>query len=200
MRSGCVGRLSEAAGFVDDDRLGACERPGRRHESAGLGHRLEVQHDRIRRGIFGEVVDQVAHFDVERVADRDEIGEADVLGQRPVEDRRAERSALGDEGGAAELGHGRSEAGVEPAAGNQHAQAVRADDPHGGKLGGLRAEVRLESLAGRAHFAESGGENDDAGDVRTRRTRGPKSAPSARAWRSRPSPAAAADRAPTHRR
>ena len=151
--------LLVAPGLEDDHRLEAGRRSRRRHELAGVGHRLDVQEDGRGRGVQGQVVEQVAEVDVGHVADRDQVGEADVAGGGPVEDAREDGAGLGDEGELAGLGAEVGEGGVEAAARHHDAKAVRADDAQ--QVRPRRVEHRLAQglAAGDGALAEAGGDD-----------------------------------------
>ncbi len=86
VRDGRLGRRGEPPRLVDDDRLAARKRARRRHELARLGDVLDVEEDRVRLRVLAEIVDQVAEVYVEHVAERDDVREADLLRERPVDD------------------------------------------------------------------------------------------------------------------
>ena len=66
-------------------------------------------------GVFvvAEIVDQVAELDIDRVADRYEMREADLPLDRPVEHRGTQRARLRDEGDIARLGHAGGETDIQ---------------------------------------------------------------------------------------
>ena len=130
VRGGGHGRAGAAARLHDDDRLGLGEVARGAHELARVGQRFDVEDDRVGLRVGAEVVDQVAEVDVAHRADTDEGREADLVGGRPVEDRRAQGAGLADEADAPGLGHDVRERRVEVLAGADVAEAVGADEPH----------------------------------------------------------------------
>ena len=76
-RAGVGGRgargLNMAAGLHHDHRLHARGGAGRRHELAHVGDRLDVHQDRPGLAVEGEIIEEIAEIDIERVADRDRV-------------------------------------------------------------------------------------------------------------------------------
>jgi hypothetical protein len=181
VRGGRLGRFVESTRLERHDRLGSSERPGSRHEPAGLADRFDVKDDRL--GIRGraEEIDQVAHVHVEHVAHRNEVREANALFHRPVEHGRAQRAGLGDESDVALGGHGGGKAGVQTDARHDHPQAVRPHDPHALELPLLLDDHPLQLPTLLADFTKSGRDDyhtpgaclaaasDDPGNRRSRR-------------------------------
>ncbi len=157
--------LGEASGLVGDDGLHAGEGPGGGHELPGVRDGLDIKKDGLGRLVLAEVIDEVAEIDVDHVAGRDEVREAELLLGRPVEDRRAERPGLRDEGDVAGPGHGPGEAGVEGQAGGDDAEAVGAEDPQAIEPAGFREDGVLEGPPGRPGLAEPGRDDDQAADA-----------------------------------
>ncbi len=112
-------------------------------------------------GIVAQIVNEVAPVHIQHGADGDEVTEADVLLQAPVQDGGAERAALADEADVAAAGDGGGEGGVKAGYGAHHAQAVRADDAHIAAAGMLE-DLALELGAFRTGFLEAGGDDDGA--------------------------------------
>ena len=61
----------------DQNRLIARRGTAGRHELAAVGDRFDVEQDRPRLGIAGQIVDDVPEIDVELVAQRKEVRKAD---------------------------------------------------------------------------------------------------------------------------
>ena len=88
-------RLDAAAGATgldDDHRLVARRRARRRHELARRLDRFDVEQDRPRVGVAGEMIEQVAEVDVGALAHRDQRREADPARLGPVEHGGDERT------------------------------------------------------------------------------------------------------------
>jgi len=164
VRGGDRGRRREAPGLEGEDRLGAGEGACGGHERPRPADRLDVEQDRAGLLVLAEVVDEIAEADVEGVAERDEVGEADTLVARPVEHRGAERSGLREEGDLAVARHRGAEAGVEVAARDDHPEAVRPEDPHPGEAGVRGAHLLFERPPRLARLAKAGGHHDQAED------------------------------------
>ncbi|MCI1747090.1 MAG: hypothetical protein LKI24_02660 [Acidipropionibacterium sp.] len=114
--------------------------------------------------VIDQVVEDGGQLDVGGVSEGDQFGEADPLADRPFDDRCGERAGLGDQGDASRDRHVGGEGGVEPAAGDLEAQAVRADQAHP-RLPADLDDAVLHGPALGADLAESGGHADDALDA-----------------------------------
>ena len=156
---------ARAAALDDDDRFGLREVAGGAHELAGVGDGLDVEDDAGRVGVGAEVVDEVAEVDVGHGADADEGAEADLVGGRPVEDRRAEGARLTEEGDAPRRRDHVGEGRVEAARRADVAEAVGAEHAHAVGLGD-GAHFLLELLAGFAGLSEAGTHDHGAADPR----------------------------------
>ena len=123
-----------------------------------VADRFHVDDDAVGARIVAEVVDQVAPVHVEHRADGDEGAEADVLAQAPVQHRRAQGSALAEEGDVARPRNAVRKGRVKPLTGIHHAQAVGADHAHlaANDLG----DLPLQLLAVLAVLLEAGGDDD----------------------------------------
>ncbi|GAB1459374.1 hypothetical protein MASR2M50_11480 [Thauera sp.] len=122
--------VGRAPGLDCDHRLVACGGARGRHEGAAILDGFDVEQDRARTRVGGEEVEHLAEADVQAVAERDEVREADLLAQRPVEHHGAYRVALRDE---AELARARGdlrERRVETEPGHQDAQRAAAEQAH----------------------------------------------------------------------
>ena len=99
-----------------------------RHELAGVRDRLDVQQDRRRAGIGAETVEQIAEVDVDRVAERDEVREADALLARAIEQCTCQGAGLRHEGERAGQGIGVRKARIESDPRGKQPEAVRAEE------------------------------------------------------------------------
>ena len=111
--------------------------------------------------VLREVVDEVPEVDIEHVADGDDLGEADLLGGRPVDDRGRERSRLRGEGDVAIDRHRLGEAGVEPEARHDEPETVGPQQPHPLMARQLLADEPLELGSLGTGFPEAGREDRD---------------------------------------
>ena len=127
----------EATDFEGNDRFVSRHLAGDLHKLSSIRNAFHIQHDDARVLILREHGQHVRLVDIRLIAEADELREAETLVARPVNDRRAERTRLGDETNAALRGHGRLEKGcVEgemridcaDAVGTQQPHAVRACD------------------------------------------------------------------------
>ncbi len=122
--------VGRASGLDRDHRFVARGGARGRHEGAAILDGFDVEQDRARARVGGEEVEHLAEADVQAVAERDEVREADLLAQRPVEHHGADRVALGDEaelaGARGDLREGR----VEPESGYQDAQRAATEQAH----------------------------------------------------------------------
>ena len=96
-----LGAGRAAARLDDDDRLGSRGASRGRHELRRVGDRLHVQQDGAALRVAGQVVEQIAEIDVGHIAERDDVGEADVAAARPIDDARDQGSRLREEGDVA---------------------------------------------------------------------------------------------------
>ncbi len=149
-----------AAGLDDDHRLGARGDAGGAHELARLGDRFDIQQDRARRGIQRQPVQHVAEVDIGHVAQRGDVGEAQVAPDRPVEHRRHQGAGLRDEGDVAGARRKVGETGVDADAWRQETQAIGSDDAQHVRPRGVQhrlAEIRPGAFLA---LAEPGGDHD----------------------------------------
>ncbi len=110
---------------------------------AAMGHEAE----RGRR-ILRQEFQKVAHIDVQRVAQGDHARKAQAVGGRPVQRGGGHRARLRHQRDPAGRGHGAREAGVDARGRRQHAQAVRADDPHQVRPGGVKKGLPTSRAGG----------------------------------------------------
>ena len=87
-----------ATDFDDNDGLGQRHFARGGEESARVADGFHVANNAPGMRVVAEIVDEIAPADIEHRANRDEAAEADVFLEAPVEDGRAERAALADEG------------------------------------------------------------------------------------------------------
>ncbi len=127
MRHRRFGALRMTSAFDDQHRLGARGGARRRHEFARVLDQLDVEQNRPRCPVHGEIIEQVGKIDVDAVADGDHRGEADATHRRPFHETGGDGAGLRDEREIAGARHRSGKAGVELDAWNQHAQAIRSD-------------------------------------------------------------------------
>ncbi len=111
-----------APGFQHQRRFAARRGARGRHELARIAQVLDVEQDRAGGAIAGEVVEHVAEVDVGRIAERDEMREADAARVRPVQHPGHQRARLRDEGDPARQRAAVGDAGVQAQAGRQQAR------------------------------------------------------------------------------
>jgi hypothetical protein len=140
-------------------RLAACRGAQRAHEAAGVLDAFDVEEDVFGARVRDHVVEHFAEVDVTFGAERDHIGEADLVGQRPVEDCRAQGAGLRDQADGAGVGAAMGKGQVELAAGAHDAEAVGADQAHA-VAAGVGQRRAFQRAAARPGFGESAG-NDD---------------------------------------
>ena len=124
---------------------------------------LDVEQDHLGVVVLVQVAQEIQLVHVGLVADGDELGEAEVAVGREVQDRRAQRAALRDEGDVAGPRHARGEAGVQAHVGQgvDHPQAVGADHAHP-RLAADGHHAVLDGAALGADLAEARRDDDDA--------------------------------------
>ncbi len=126
-----------AAALDQQDRFTRGHPAGDPGELARIAERLEIQGDHVGARVVLPVFEQVVAADVGLVADRDERGDL-----QPVQQRGGHGARLRHQRHPALDGSVRQEAGVQPGPGVDHAQAVRADEPHPGRTADLQ-QLRL---------------------------------------------------------
>ena len=128
-------------------------------ELARVPERLEVQEDDIGGLVVLPVLEQVVRRDVGLVADRDEAREPEPAPVRLLEQREAERAALGREADAAGGQRAPRERRVQTRAGRGDAEAVRPDQART-----VRAHEREQLVLARRSLGAGLGEpgRDDA--------------------------------------
>ncbi len=139
-----LGALWMAAGLDRDHGLGARAAPGRGHEFRRMRNALDIEKDRAAHDLAREVIQHVAQVHIRRVADGDDMAEANAFHCRPVEHRRCQRARLRHKRDIAAFCEGLREACIEVQIGHLYPQAVRADDAQ--KIG----PRRLAHLLGKA--------------------------------------------------
>ena len=154
-----------AAGLEQDDRLDARRRAQGAHEAAGVADAFDVHQDVVRAAVVDQVVEDLAEIDVGRHAQRDDRGEADLVGLGPVEHGRAHGARLRDEGKIARVGGDLGESGVEAEFRPDDAETVRTEDAHVVGTGDFE-HLALERGADVAGFGKAGGNDDDVAHAR----------------------------------
>jgi hypothetical protein len=148
--------------FADLDqqyRLAARRGAQRAHEAAGVLDAFDIEEDVLGTRVGDHVVEHFAEVDVAFGTEGNNIGEADLVGQRPVEDRGAKRAGLRYEADGAGVGAAVGKGQVELAAGTHDAQAVGADQAHAVAAGVFECRA-FQRAAAWSGFGESAG-NDD---------------------------------------
>ena len=121
---------TSAADFEHDDGLAQRDFTRGGQEAARIPHRLHVADDALRVGIVAEPVNQIPPTHIDHGADGDEAAEPHLLAQAPVQHRRAERSALAEEGDAAGARRVLAETRVEARMRHHETEAVRPEQAH----------------------------------------------------------------------
>ena len=110
-----------------EDRLRAGNAPGEAAEAARIAEGLDVHQHHIRAVVVLPPLEQVVRRDVGLVADRDEPRQAEAARLGRLEEREAERAALGGEADVAGRSRAGGEGGVQTRPGYRDAEAVRSD-------------------------------------------------------------------------
>jgi len=158
-RSG-LGSGAGGAGLDHDDGFFPADLGGLFDEVRTVDDVFDIPEDDRGMGIGAQVFEHVGFVDHGHVAEGDELGEADALSERPVEDGRAQGAGLGEEGDGALFGIAGGKRGVVVVVGAHEAQAVGTDhgdimrDAHLGEL-----LLQIEALF--ADFLEPGRNDDD---------------------------------------
>ena len=118
--------LRRSAALDDDDGLVACRRARGRHELARRLDRLDVEQDRARARVGGQIVEHVAKIHVGMLAERHEMRKPDALRVGPVQHGRHQRARLRHKGQFAGLGVDVREARVQADVRRQQADAIGA--------------------------------------------------------------------------
>ena len=110
--------------------------------------------------IEGEIVEEIAEIDIDHVADRNHMREAEAARRRPVDGGGHQRPGLADECKPAGQRREMSEACVDAFCRRNDPQAIRAENAHEVRFRGReRLSPKLGTL-GAATLAEAGGEDD----------------------------------------
>ncbi len=156
VRGGGAGSGGMPAGLHHHHRLDARRRAGGGEKALRVDDRLDIEQDRAGPAVERKMVEQVVEIDVGHIAERDDAGKADVAPVGPVDHRRDHGAGLGDEGEIAGQGRRRGEARIELHLRGEHAEAIRADQPHAARPRGLK-----RAFGERARpLAQAAGEND----------------------------------------
>ena len=157
VRGGRPLALRRSTALDDDDRLVPRRSPGGRHELAWRLDRFDVEQDRARRGVGGQVIEHVAEVHVGMLAQRDEMREPDALGVGPVQHRGHQGARLRHKGQLTRPGVDVRKACVQPGVRREQADAVGAQHPQQ-----MRARGRQHGLlvlgrqAGAQHHGGAG--------------------------------------------
>ena len=76
------------------------------------------------------MVDQVTPIDIQHGTNRDELTEANIFAQAPIQNGSTQRPALANKAYASAPRYGTCESGIQAGGRTHHAEAVRADDAH----------------------------------------------------------------------
>ena len=138
-----LGTRRAAAGFDDNHRLRSSGASRRRHELRRVGDRFHVQQDGATLRVARQVVEQIAKIGVSHIAERDDVGKADVAAARPIYNARDQGSRLREEGDVAGQRRKR-ETGIQTDAGQHETNAIRSLNAKGVWAG--RIQHRLFQL------------------------------------------------------
>ena len=116
-------------GFDRDHRLDARGGAGCRHELSWFGNGFEVHHDRPRGRISGKKVEPIASVHIGHVAERNDVGEADIVFAGPVYERGGDGAGLGQQRDVAGLSCHMGETRIQPQRRDHQADRIGADDP-----------------------------------------------------------------------
>jgi len=92
MRHRRLGAGGVASGFDNQHRFGARRSARRRHEFTRVLDRLDVEQNRARAAVKGEVIEQVGKIDIDAVADRDNRGETNAVQRGPFHESGRDRA------------------------------------------------------------------------------------------------------------
>jgi hypothetical protein len=132
-----------------------------------LADLLDIHQDGAGVTIEGEIVEQVAEVDIDRVADRGNCGEADPAMRRPFDRPGGDGARLRNQGERAGGRHPVGEAGIKMRAGHDQAEAVRSE--HAQAVGAGSGTHRLRKGAGA--MAKAGADHDGRSHPWLRRQR-----------------------------
>ena len=121
--------LQRTPRFQHDHGLRARRRAQRGHERARVADGLDVEQDAVGARIVHERFEQLAEADVDAAAERDDRREADVVGSREIEHRRADRAGLRDQREPPRPRQRSAECRVEPDVGAHDAECAGAEQP-----------------------------------------------------------------------
>ena len=127
---GCLASFLAPTGFQDDNRFISGKSAGRAHKATGIHQAFHINEDTGRLRVGTEVIYQVGEIHVHHRTNGDEVAEPHAMGYRPVQDRGEQRAALRDQRQVAGQRHARGKTGIQPLAGQEEAQAVRAEQAH----------------------------------------------------------------------
>jgi hypothetical protein len=147
-----------AADLEGDHRLDARRGAQGGDEAPRVADALDVQQDRVGRGIGDQEIEHLAEIHVGRGAQRYHAAEADPGAVRPVEDRGADGARLRHEREPARQRRHRREGGVEPGVGAHQAETVGAEQAHSAALR-LGEQPGLEPAPGLAGFGKAAGKD-----------------------------------------
>ena len=111
-----------------------------------------------------QVIENLAEVDIGRAAQRHHRGKTDLVGQRPVQNRRADRAGLRNQRHLAFVGALLGKGGVEFARRPHDTETVRAQDPHAVAAGDFQ-NFALQRGAGVTALGETA--RNDQGETHT---------------------------------
>ncbi len=134
-------------------------------EAAAVADAFQIEGDDFRVGVGGHGGQRVRLAHVDLVAEADEMGEAEPLAARPVDDGGANGPGVGDEGDVARRRpRWRQEGSVQRQVGVDEADAVGADEPDA-VLAGHAQALLFQPRPFRPRLAEAAGGDDGGADA-----------------------------------
>jgi len=131
----------------------------RAHEAAGVLDAFDVEEYVFGARIGDHVVEHFAEVDVAFGTQRDHVRKADLVGQRPVENRGAQGAGLRNQADGAGMGKAMGEGQVDLAARTHDAETVGTEQAHA-VTPGILARGAFQRGAAGPRFSEAAG-NDD---------------------------------------
>src|SRR3989441_1880321 len=161
MRGRGLGSLRGNAGLNCDDRLLLGDTTYGVNEFPSIDYVLDVQENDLGHRVRVKIFENVVLIHIGFVSHADELGESNVLPTSIVQDRFSQSTALRSEGNRSLYWHSRGEGSVEPhiRISIDYPQTIGTNHPHRILLRN-RGDLTLEFCSVRAHFLESGRDND----------------------------------------
>ncbi len=147
-----------------DHRLDARGSTDAAHETARIAYAFDIKQNALGFGVRNQVIENLAEINIERRTKGNDTGKTDIVGLRPIQNRRAERPGLRDEGQIADIRTTLVESSIKADIRSHDPQTIRPDQPHTIMLRGFQ-HLSFQYFTGFTGLTEAGGDDDGRPDL-----------------------------------